>query len=76
MISHVQLFVTPWTVACQASLSLAYSRQEYWSGLPLPTPGDLPNSGIMPTSPILAGGFFTTEIPGKPILLVHKFEIS
>ena len=55
--------------ACQAPLSLEFSRQEYWSGLPFPTPGDLPNPGIKPASlasPALAGGFFTTVPPGKP----------
>ena len=60
--SHVQLFVTPWTVAHQAPLSMGFSRQEYWSGLPCPPPGDLPDPGIKPesfTSPALAGGFFT-----------------
>ena len=49
---------------------MGFPRQEFWSGLPFPTPGDLPNSGIEPTSleyPTLAGGFFTTEPPGKPI---------
>ena len=62
--SHVQFFVTPWTVACQAPLSMGFSRQEYWRGLPFPTPGDLPNPGIETTSPefpALAGGFFTTS---------------
>jgi len=64
MLSRVQLFVTPWTVACQAPLSVGFSRQEYWSGLPFPPPGDLPNPGIEPISPVspaLAGGFFTTS---------------
>ena len=50
-LSHVQLFVTLWTIDCQAVLSMAFSRQEYWSGLPFPPPGDLPNPGIQPTSP-------------------------
>ena len=59
------LFVTPWTVACQAPLSRDFCRQEYWSGLPFPFPRDLPNPGIKPTSPALAGGFFTTEPPRK-----------
>ena len=57
------LFETPWTVARQAPLSWQFSRQEYWSGLPFPTPGDLPDPGIEPMSPVssaLAGGFFTT----------------
>ena len=55
---------TPWTVACQAPLSLGFSRQQYWSGLPFPSPGDLPDPGIEPTflkSPALACGFFTTS---------------
>ena len=60
-------FVTPWTVACQAPLSMGFPRQEYWSGLPLSSPGDLPNPGIKPASPALAGEFFTAEPPGKPI---------
>ena len=59
LISYVQLFVTPWTVAHQASLSMGFSRQEYWSGLPFPSPGDLPNPGTEPASPALAGGVFT-----------------
>ena len=61
--SHVQLFVTPWTAAHQAPLSMRFSRQEYWNGLPCPPPGDLPDPGMEPTSlrsPALAGGFFTT----------------
>ena len=57
--------VTPWTVARQAPLSMGFSRQEYWSGLPFPSPGDLPDPGIKPTSPALAGGFFFVEPPGK-----------
>ena len=55
---------TPWTVACQALLSMGFSRQEHWSGLPCPSPGALPNPGIKPMplkSPALAGGFFTTS---------------
>ena len=62
--SHVQLFVTPWTVAHQASLPMGLSRQEYWSGLSFPSPGDLPDPGIEPVflmSPALAGGFFTSN---------------
>ena len=66
MLSHVQLFVTPRTIACQAPLSMEFSRQEYWSGLPFPPPGDLPNPGIEPASPVLVGGAFTTESPEKP----------
>ena len=67
VLSRVQLFVTPWTVAHQAPRSMGFSRQEYWSGLPLPIPRDLPNTGIEPMSPALAGGFFTTVPPGKPL---------
>ena len=53
------LTAIPWAVACQAPLSMGFSRQEYWSGLPFPSPGDLPDPGIKPTSPALAGGVFT-----------------
>jgi len=55
-------------VAHQALLSMEFSRQEYWSGLPFPPPGDLPGSGVEPKSPLFAGGFFTAEPPGKPSL--------
>ena len=67
MLSHfsrVQLFVIPRAVDCQALLSMGFSRQKYWSGLPCPSPMDLPNPGIEPMSlmsPALAGGFFTTN---------------
>ena len=67
--SYIQLFVTPWSVACQAPLSMEFSGQEYWSGPPLPTPGDLPNPRIEAmflVSSALAGGFFITEPPGTP----------
>ena len=64
--SCVSLFATPRTAAFQGSLSMGFSRQEYWSGLPFPSPGDLPDPGIEPMSAALAGGFFTTEPPGKP----------
>ena len=57
----------PWTVARQAPLSMGFPRQEYWSGLPFPSSGDLPEPGIEPVSPALADGFFITEPPGKPI---------
>ena len=60
-ISRVQLFVTPQTAASQAPLSMGFSRQGSWSGLPFPPPGDLPNPGIEPKSPALAGRFFATE---------------
>ena len=65
-LSCVELFATQWTVSCQAPLSMGFPRQESWNGLSFPSPGDLPNTGIEPTSPALAGGFFTTEPPGKP----------
>ena len=54
--------VTPWTVACQASLSMGFPRQEYWSGLPFPSPGDLPNPGIEPWSPALQADSLPTEL--------------
>ena len=63
-LSHV-LLVTPWTVSRKASLSMGLPRQEHWCGLSFPSLGDLPDPGIEPTSPALAGGFFTTEQPGK-----------
>ena len=69
LLSCVQLFTIPWTVAHQAPLPMGFPRQEYWSGLLLPPPGDLSNPGIKPMSsapPALAGGYFTTEPPGKP----------
>ena len=59
--SHVRFFVTLWTVAHQAPLSMGFSRQEYWSELPCPPSGDLPDPGMEPASPTLAGGFFTTS---------------
>ena len=68
MLSRVQLFATPLTVALQAPPSMGFSRPEDWSGSPFPPPGDLPDPGIEPKSPALAGGFFTAEPPGKPFL--------
>ena len=65
-LSHVQLFATPGTVACQAPPSMAFSRQEYWSGLSFPSPRDLPHPGIKFTTPALVGRSFTTEPPQKP----------
>ena len=65
--SHAQLFATLWTVAHEAPLSMGFSRQEYWSGLPYPPPGDLSDPGIKPTSLTslaLAGGFFTASARG------------
>ena len=69
MLSRVQLFATPWTVAPQAPLSMGFPRQEYWSGLPFPSPGGVPDLGLEPVSLMflaLAGKFFTTVPSGKP----------
>ena len=63
--SCIRLFVTPWTVARQAPLSMGSSRQEYWSGLPFPSPGDLPNAGIEPESPALQADSLPSEPPEK-----------
>ena len=65
MCSVVSHFATPWTMAHQTPLSMGFSRQEHWKGLPFPPPGDLPDPGIKLVSPALAGRFFTTEPPGK-----------
>ena len=78
MLSHVQLFATPWTVAHQAPLSMAFSRQEYWSGLPFPSPGDLPDPGIKLAS-------LTLQVDSLPLrhlgssqrdikMIIHKLE--
>jgi len=56
LISHVQLFATPWTLACQLPLSMDFSRQEYWTGSPFPSPGNLPDTGIEPVSPVTHTG--------------------
>ena len=66
----VQIFVTLWTVVCQAPLPMGFSRQEYWSGLPCPSPGNLPDPGIELVSLELVGRFFTTDPLGKPMLKV------
>ena len=69
MLSRIGIFVTPWTVARQAPLSMEFSRQEYWNELPFPTPGQFPDPGLKPASlvsPALAGRFFITVPPGKP----------
>ena len=69
-LSPVRLFATPWTVAYQASPSMRFSGQEYWSGLPFPSPGDLPDPGIEPAgSPALEADALTSEPPAKPIYL-------
>jgi len=64
-LSHVQPFATPWSVAYQDPLSMEFSRQEYWSGLPFPSPGDLPDPGIEPVSPALQADALPSEPPGK-----------
>ena len=65
-LSHVQLFATPWTISYQAPLSMEFSRQEYWSGLLFPSPGDLPDAGIEPGSPALQADTLSSEPPEKP----------
>ena len=70
-LSRVQLFATPWTVAYQAPPSMGFSRQEYWSGVPFPSPGDLPDPGIEPRSPALEADALTSEPPGKPYSTHH-----
>ena len=82
MFSHVQVFATPWTVARQAPLSIGFSRQECWSGVPIPPLGNLPNPGIEPASfmfPALAGGFFTTGATWETLLfkiVIYIFGLS
>ena len=66
LLSCVQVFESPWTVARQALLSMGFPRQEHWNGLPFPPPGNLPDPGIEPKSPTLAGGFFNPAPLGKP----------
>ena len=66
MLDHVRLFCDPMNGSLPDPLSMVFLWQEYWSGLPFPSPGDLSDPGIKPMSPFLAGGFFTTELPGKP----------
>ena len=70
-LSRVQLFATLWTVAHQATLSMGFSRQEYWSGLPFPSPGDLPDPGIKPRSPALQADALTSE----PIRIHKWYEV-
>ena len=66
MLTQLSLtLLIPWTVTPQAPLSMGLPRHDCWSGLPFPTPGDFPDPGIEPLSPVLAGRFFTTEQPGK-----------
>ena len=65
LLSHVRLFVTPWTLACQAPPSMVFSRQEYWRGLPFPSPGDLPDPGSEPRSPSFQADSLPSEPAGK-----------
>ena len=73
--SHVQLFATPWTVACQAPLFMEFSRQEYCSGLPCPPPGDLPDPGIKPRFPALQADSFHLSRQGS-LFLLREYTIS
>ena len=75
-LSRVLLFATLWTVARQAPLSMGFSRQEYWSGLPFPSPGDLPNPGIKPGSPALQADALSSEPPGKKGNKNFPFNLS
>ena len=75
LLSHVQLLPTPWTVACQAPLSMEFSRKEYWSRQPFPSPGYLPNPRIEAGSPALQAGSLPSELPGKPIIEVYHNNI-
>ena len=67
---------TPWTVSHQVPLHMRFLKQEYWSGLPLPSPGYLPDSGISPASPILAGGFLTAKLPGNRFEKTYTLQCS
>ena len=69
-------FVTPWTAALLAPLSMEFTRQEYWSGLPFPSSGNLPDPGIEPVSPALAGRFFTAEPLGSPYIVYSNLSID
>ena len=74
-LSCVRLFATPWTVTYQAPQSMGFSRQEYWSGLPFPSPGHLPNPGIEPGSPALQTDVSPSEPLGKPDERLGSFKI-
>ena len=74
LVSHVQLFTTPWTATCQTPLSMEFSRQEYWSGLSFPPPGDLPHQGIKPIS--LTGRQIFTTVPPKKLILKSDLGIQ
>ena len=75
LLSRVQLFSTLWTVACKVPLSMRLSKEEYWSGLSFPSPGDLPDPGIELVSPALSGELFTTEPLGSEWVLESKFRV-
>ena len=75
-LSRVQFFSISRTVVYQASLSMGFSRQEYWSGLPFPSPGDLPDPGIEPGSSALEANTLTSEPPWKPLITIHIISIS
>ena len=72
-LSRVRLFAAAWTIAYQAPPSMGFSRQEYWSRLPFPSPGDLPDPGIEPRCPALQADFLLTEPPGNPIYISTLF---
>ena len=74
-LSHGQLFATPWTVVHQAPLSMGFSRQEYWSGLPFPSPGNLPDPGIKPRSPALQGDSSPSEPSGKIYIIYMASQV-
>ena len=80
VLGHVRFCVTPWTVSCQAPLSLGFSRQGYWSGLSPPSPGDLPNSGIQPTSPMCPVDWQVDSLPlshlGSPLLVNNQTWVT
>ena len=77
MLSHVLLFAISWTLACQAPLSMKFSRQEYWSGLPFPTPGDLPNPGIEPRSPTLQADYLPSlELNAEKAMAPHSSTLA
>ena len=75
-LSHVQLFERPWTVAYKAPLPMEFSRQEYWSGLPCPPPGDLPNPGIEPRSPVLQTDSLPSDHQGSPVFILSEFSVE
>ena len=77
-LSRVRLSAIPWAIVYQASLSMGFSRQEYWGGLPFPSPGDLPDPGMEPRSPTLQADALPSEPPGKPMesLKIEKQGLS